>query len=94
MPRERGGLVLLRAVGLEVHMRHGADRDAQDAVRRRRDAPGLQLARRTGIVQQGRGLVVAGADHEGNVVAFLQVVQFLGEFGELVERADFVGAQG
>ena len=46
------------------------------------------------IIQERRRVVVSGADDEGDLVFLLQIVEFFGELGKLVERANRVRAEG
>lgn len=79
MTGESGRMMLFWPVFLVVDVRDGTHGDAENAIRRRRDPPSLQLACSPREIQERRRIVIPGANNKRDLVFFLKVVQFFGE---------------
>src|SRR6185437_81208 len=86
-------MVFSRTALLVTNVRDRTNRDAEYAVRWRRDSSGVDLFRRAREVEERRGSVIARADNERYLVFFLKVVQLFSQNRKLVKGADRVGAK-
>ena len=85
--------MLFRPFALVIDMRHRAHGDPEDAVGGRGDPSGLHLPADAREIQKRRRSIVPGANDEGNLVSLLQIVEFFGQLGKLIERANGVRSE-
>ena len=93
VPRESGRVMLFRPFALVIDMRHCAHGDPEDAVGGRGDPSGLHLPAGAREIQKRQCVIVPGADDEGNLVPLLKIVEFYGQCGKPVERANGVRSE-
>ena len=82
----------LRSVLRIIDVRHRTDRNPENTVSRRGDSSRFHLAARARKIQEWRRFIVPRTDDERNLVLLLQIVEFFGKRGKVIERANCVSA--